>query len=264
VPNWFSDGGISSNFPIHFFDGWLPSRPTFGLNLGPYPTDRKGRLVPNLEGKATSAGDDWATGDVFMPASRTDGQFPRWSHFSGLGGFVGQIVDTMENWRDNMQCELPGFRDRICEIRLDESEGGMHLTMPQDRIADLVHKGTLAGDRLLNNFDWTQHRWTRYLMLMETLQVRLEGDRRHAAVDAAHARFDRLYARTLEQGPPRVHDFLEGHDHEWCLRAKAATQNLMVASGAWNAPPGDIRFALTTEESERSIPAWVMRLTPKV
>jgi predicted acylesterase/phospholipase RssA len=31
--NWFSDGGIASNFPIHFFDVWLPSRPTFGINL---------------------------------------------------------------------------------------------------------------------------------------------------------------------------------------------------------------------------------------
>ncbi|MDQ2910384.1 MAG: hypothetical protein M3R39_05135 [Actinomycetota bacterium] len=26
----FSDEGITSNFPIHFFDGWLPTRPTFG------------------------------------------------------------------------------------------------------------------------------------------------------------------------------------------------------------------------------------------
>lgn len=82
VPNWFSDGGISSNFPIHFFDGWLPSRPTFGRNLGPYPTDRSGDLVPQLAGMAAGAGDDWATGDVFMPASRADGQFPRWVHFS--------------------------------------------------------------------------------------------------------------------------------------------------------------------------------------
>ena len=29
----FSDGGISSNFPIHFFDALLPSRPTFGISL---------------------------------------------------------------------------------------------------------------------------------------------------------------------------------------------------------------------------------------
>ena len=25
--NWFSDGGISSNFPIHLFDSWLPPYP---------------------------------------------------------------------------------------------------------------------------------------------------------------------------------------------------------------------------------------------
>ncbi|HWW77034.1 MAG TPA: hypothetical protein VNZ44_16655, partial [Pyrinomonadaceae bacterium] len=31
--NWFSDGGICSNFPIHFFDAWLPTRPTFGVTL---------------------------------------------------------------------------------------------------------------------------------------------------------------------------------------------------------------------------------------
>src|SRR5205807_10418438 len=31
--NWFSDGGICSNFPIQFFDAWLPKTPTFGINL---------------------------------------------------------------------------------------------------------------------------------------------------------------------------------------------------------------------------------------
>ncbi|CAN7212563.1 patatin-like phospholipase family protein [Phyllobacterium sp. LjRoot231] len=30
---WFSDGGLTSNFPIHFFDSPIPSRPTFCLNL---------------------------------------------------------------------------------------------------------------------------------------------------------------------------------------------------------------------------------------
>lgn len=36
-PNWFSDGGICSNFPIHFFDSWLPTHPTFGINLTALP-----------------------------------------------------------------------------------------------------------------------------------------------------------------------------------------------------------------------------------
>ena len=30
---WISDGGLTSNFPIHFFDSPIPSRPTFCLNL---------------------------------------------------------------------------------------------------------------------------------------------------------------------------------------------------------------------------------------
>jgi predicted acylesterase/phospholipase RssA len=37
IPHWFSDGGITSNFPIHFFDQWLPKRPTFGITLRNLP-----------------------------------------------------------------------------------------------------------------------------------------------------------------------------------------------------------------------------------
>ena len=33
VTAWFSDGGITSNLPLHFFDTTLPRRPTFGINL---------------------------------------------------------------------------------------------------------------------------------------------------------------------------------------------------------------------------------------
>ncbi|HYL04487.1 MAG TPA: hypothetical protein VE075_00500, partial [Thermoanaerobaculia bacterium] len=36
---WFSDGGIGSNFPVHFFDQLLPGRPTFGINLRPFHPD---------------------------------------------------------------------------------------------------------------------------------------------------------------------------------------------------------------------------------
>jgi hypothetical protein len=34
---WFSDGGICSNFPMHFFDSPLPRWPTFGITLVPKP-----------------------------------------------------------------------------------------------------------------------------------------------------------------------------------------------------------------------------------
>jgi predicted acylesterase/phospholipase RssA len=33
---WLSDGGLTSNFPIHFFDSPVPARPTFCLNLIDY------------------------------------------------------------------------------------------------------------------------------------------------------------------------------------------------------------------------------------
>ena len=33
VVHWFSDGGISSNFPMHLFDSMWPRRPTFGIAL---------------------------------------------------------------------------------------------------------------------------------------------------------------------------------------------------------------------------------------
>jgi len=34
---WFSDGGISSNFPVTLFDSPLPRWPTFAINLAPFP-----------------------------------------------------------------------------------------------------------------------------------------------------------------------------------------------------------------------------------
>ena len=36
VQHTMSDGGISSNFPIHYFDSLFPGRPTFGLDLQPW------------------------------------------------------------------------------------------------------------------------------------------------------------------------------------------------------------------------------------
>lgn len=59
--NWFSDGGICSNFPIHFFDSWLPTHPTFGINLTGLPksafsevhTDQRGSLRTPVAEEAT-------------------------------------------------------------------------------------------------------------------------------------------------------------------------------------------------------------------
>ncbi len=36
---YFSDGGLCSNFPVHFFDSPLPSHPTFAVNLRDFHPD---------------------------------------------------------------------------------------------------------------------------------------------------------------------------------------------------------------------------------
>ena len=49
----------------------------------------------------------------------------------------------MQNWRDNAQSQLPGFRDRIVKIKLGPEEGGLNLNMTRTQIegADRPRRG---------------------------------------------------------------------------------------------------------------------------
>jgi predicted acylesterase/phospholipase RssA len=140
----FSDGGIGSNFPVHLFDVWFPGRPTFAIDLVDFPE-----------------GDDRNVVMLSDPSARLA---PRWDPISSLFAFVGDIKDAMQNWRDNLQSELPGFRDRVCQIRLRDTEGGLHLNMDPKLIKLLLQRGKEAGDLILKTFDahqWEQHRYVR-------------------------------------------------------------------------------------------------------
>ena len=70
--NWFSDGGIASNFPMQFFDSWLPTRPTFGVNLTSLPAEEhpfKKVQKPKKEGlmgKLSSEPDELEVDDNFI------------------------------------------------------------------------------------------------------------------------------------------------------------------------------------------------------
>jgi predicted acylesterase/phospholipase RssA len=57
---WFSDGGISSNSPMHLFDSFLPAWPTLGIQL----EDR----LPHQQ-------------DVFLPTRYDDGYHDLWDPF---------------------------------------------------------------------------------------------------------------------------------------------------------------------------------------
>jgi len=147
-----SDGGISSNFPIHYFDSLFPGRPTFGLDLQPWrvPTDKPVEM---------------------SNAPRR----PGFSEVRNVGTFMTQILNAARNWRDNMQAELPGYRDRICQIRLSAKEGGLNLNMPADVVEALLQRGDEAGDLVTDSgaFDWDSHRVVRFWTLMQMLQQSL-------------------------------------------------------------------------------------------
>ena len=137
VQHWLSDGGIGSNFPIHFFDSWFPSRPTFGLNLGSYPQTPEG-TVADAE-------------PVDLPDDPTSEPELAWVQVKSAFAYGKQIIDTMENWRDTLQAELPGFRERVCRINLGAGEGGLNIGMGKDAIENLIRKGRTAGHALAHD-----------------------------------------------------------------------------------------------------------------
>jgi hypothetical protein len=168
-PVVFSDGGITSNFPIHFFDSPLPKRPTFGLQLTKFPPGEK--PDPNDPGRSVEG-----------PPTVDDPPRPLRADIDGTAGFLGAIMDAMQNWPDNTQAALPGYRERIVQIKMAPDEGGMNLDMPPELIKQLTARGAAAGDRLATAFSgpldappvstpqWNDHRFVRYRVVMSALE----------------------------------------------------------------------------------------------
>lgn len=172
---WFSDGGISSNFPIHLFDGLLPRWPTLGLTL-----------EPRINGQD----------DVFLAKTYDEGYEERWNHLpeevarkkdaGTLGWFIGAVVSTMQNWNDNSLTRMPGFRDRVARIRLNKREGGMNLNMEKEDITRVADRGVQGIQELLKRFPaspsnghpvtgWDEHRFVRLHVLLKMLAARAPG-----------------------------------------------------------------------------------------
>jgi predicted acylesterase/phospholipase RssA len=205
---WFSDGGIGSNFPVHFFDRLLPGRPTFGINLRPFHPD-----YPKQKDESQN---------VWFPSAAGQGIVPTWKTITGVVPFIGAILNTMQNWVDTAQTRLPGYRDRVIHISLTPDEGGMNLNMPEERITALSTRGKAAGHLLATAFDWEGHRWTRYLSAMGQLQNKLE------AMDRVYtAGFDEFLSQRDPKATPyeRTHRF-----KEFALKA---TLELMQTVRGW-------------------------------
>jgi predicted acylesterase/phospholipase RssA len=195
---WFSDGGLTSNFPIHFFDSPIPSRPTFCLNLVDFDAE-----APNVEADDYTNQEDAASASerevyakkpIAQPraAARTAASRPQvtlsgdpepgdpvWGFVSmaksnrfspaaftafdtapgaGLGSFFQTLLNTARFWSDNQMLIAPGVRDRVVNIALREDEGGLNLDMSPAVIADLDQRGRAAGLLISARFDPEQPR----------------------------------------------------------------------------------------------------------
>jgi hypothetical protein len=166
----FSDGGISSNFPVHFFDTPLPRRPTFAINLAGFEAEEK----PVKDDPSVS---------VVEPVPATGRAVETWKEIDSMFGLFISIKDAMQNWRDNSQARLPGFRERVIHVKLADGEGGLNLAMEKDKIVELNDRGRYAGTRLVELFSgapadqppvltesWDHHRWARLRVSLSALE----------------------------------------------------------------------------------------------
>jgi predicted acylesterase/phospholipase RssA len=223
---WFSDGGITSNFPVSFFDTLLPRRPTFGINLRNFHPAH-----PPSENECEN---------VWMPRTNSGGLLEVWhrkARSSGIGAvaeFLAAILDTMQNWVDNRQLQVPGFRDRIVHIAHRHSEGGMNLDMPTDVLAKLSERGQCAGARLVEYYtippeadrdvSWENHRWVRMRSALGLVEECL--------IDLADA-FEPEYAADLQR------DLDDAPSYQFDNRAQRdLARNLMRAPTAPQSPIG--------------------------
>jgi predicted acylesterase/phospholipase RssA len=214
VACWFSDGGITSNFPIHFFDGLLPRRPTFGLNLRTYPPDHPDE-------------------DVYLPepigrVGRSD-----WRPITNVFAFGSTLLDTLQNWADRGQMTVPGFRDRIVHVSHRPDEGGMNLAMPRDRILALAARGQRAAQLLAGTapagqrcFDWQQHRWTRYRTAMSKLEQGLDQMGEANADPNGYRQFLATYQ-------PEHYRGRAGHEQQWQAFARNGLVALLKLAVGW-------------------------------
>lgn len=243
---WFSDGGICSNFPLHFFDSPLPRWPTLSINLidKPEGTQPKVLIQPEM---AQSNGDriqeHWNR-FTQSEAAREDQSVHR-TDKPGLAqilGFLMSIPKTMQNWSDNTQSRLPGYRDRIAHVGLTPSEGGLNLNMPVERIKDLGERGAAVAAAFIERFasdpadpnsvtmNWENHRWIRMRSFLASLETMLEKLDRACA---DHQSKDASYPGWLSKTETRYGTSYPWKDDQQRKLAQEAMEKLRAISAQW-------------------------------
>lgn len=234
---YFSDGGITSNCPVHLFDAALPRRPTFAVKLhtlkrgepdGRWPRFLDGEDDPDLEPR---------------PRAKTP--------FAAIVDMAVAIVMSGLRWRDSLQSALPGYQERVIHVGIPPNTGGLNLGMSGDDIRGLSDCGRKAAECIVAEFKgprlggranrWDRHRWIRLrAMLAATRAFAGEvqrGQGAFAAADGAPLPPPRLpdYRELLAAEPslePRLVDTPARTDARSLLDALAALPGSDAAPGA--------------------------------
>jgi len=249
---WFSDGGLSSNIPIHFFDAPIPRWPTFALNLRGFPRTHDG-MPCTLHENPTPAE------QVFL-ATKYD---PDVELFDLRGGrrlfqFANSLLDAMRNWNDNTLMQLPGYRERTVEIAMSADEGGLNLTMQKPVLDSIMSRGIAAADLFRATFatpsleqsaSWNDHR---HLRLRASLLMQEEWTRRYA-----------LAWRLRIPGAPSFYDLVDGDNPVYSKAYAAAEKPSAHRFGSmFAAAPSKIDQGQTL--TNEPWPATELRARPRV
>ena len=156
--NWFSDGGLTANLPVQFFDSPLPTRPTFAIDLASFSADHP----QNADERENS----------YLPKVNQGGlhrRTARWKPepMSQLVSFGMSLIQTARTWVDEASLVMPGYRDRVVTVYTGGNEGGLNLSMPPEVVEHLSTRGRFAAQRLVQRFGpddtgWANHRWVRF------------------------------------------------------------------------------------------------------
>lgn len=191
---WFTDGGVTSNFPIHIFDAPVPTWPTFGVFIE--EKSRSNRSTGDLDKRKP----------FWLPAFHTVGRSEKWMDIkedsiadersddlnSGFASYLKAVVFTAKDWADHANMRMPGVRDRVVTVyKNGETNGGLNLKLKPHMITNLGYRnGVAAGRALVQKFltnttifnehlqgtpGWLDHRWVRLNSYVTALRVHLKG-----------------------------------------------------------------------------------------
>jgi hypothetical protein len=243
-PCWFSDGGLASNLPIHFFDAPLPRWPTVAINLAEKPA------IANDEEK-----------NVWLAKDNRGGILESWTRFDGVTGFVLSLVNVMQNWRDETLAKMPGFRDRIAHIDLGPGEGGLNLVMGEEALERLRARGTWAGFKLRRRFSvppseedelsWENQRWVRYRSVM-------------AAVEEMLLELKDVY-RQQDPGEPTYQELIQQKNPpSYPLKSRKLQQRFLEMTERLVALADELQAEPTFRKADPPRPPGELRVVPRI